>query len=95
MFFAQGGLVLFWSLRNPDYPEKILRTPHAVTALDFSKLNPMTLAVGLYNGDINIYNVKREGEKFEVPVESSSGMDNCHADPVWYDTVPREPNNSH
>jgi hypothetical protein len=37
-----------------------------VTALDFSKLNPMTLAVGLNNGDINIYNVKREGDKFEV-----------------------------
>ena len=26
----------------------------------------MTLAVGLNNGDINIYNVKREGDKFEV-----------------------------
>jgi hypothetical protein len=46
----QGGLVLFWSLRNPAYPEKILRTPQPVTALDFSKQNPMTLAVGLLNG---------------------------------------------
>ena len=36
---AQEGLVLFWSLRNPDYPEKILRTPHAVTAVEFSKQN--------------------------------------------------------
>ena len=75
---------MFWSLRNPDYPEKILRTAQPVTALDFSKLNPMTLAVGLLNGDIHIYDVKREGEKFEVPVESSAGMDNCHTDPVWY-----------
>jgi hypothetical protein len=48
----QGGLVLFWSLRNPDYPEKILRTPQPVTALDFSKQNPMTLAVGLLNGEM-------------------------------------------
>jgi len=36
---ATGGLVLFWSLRNPDYPEKILRTPHPVTALEFSKVS--------------------------------------------------------
>jgi hypothetical protein len=59
---AQEGLVLFWSLRNPDYPEKILRTAHNVTALEFSKQHPMILAVGLSNGDVNIYDVKREGK---------------------------------
>lgn len=26
----QGGLVLFWSLRNPEHPEKVLRTPYPV-----------------------------------------------------------------
>ncbi len=78
-----GGLVLFWSLRNPDYPEKILRTPHPVTALDFSKLNPMTLAVGFLNGDVNVYDVKREGIHWGTPFESSSGMAGAHMDPVW------------
>ena len=29
----QGGLVLFWSLRNPEHPEKIMRTPHPVNRL--------------------------------------------------------------
>lgn len=78
----QGGLVLFWSLRNPDYPEKILRTKFPVTALAFSKLSPMILAVGLFNGDVCIYDVKRESN-WGVPVESSSGMTNSHSDPVW------------
>jgi WD40 repeat protein len=77
------GLVLFWSLRNPDYPEKILRTSHSVTALDFSKQHPMILAVGLSNGDVNIYDVKREGASWSVPVESSAGMPDSHLDPVW------------
>ena len=54
-----GGLVLFWSLRNPEHPEKVLRTSHPVVSLDFSKLTPMLLAVGLTNGDVNIYDVKR------------------------------------
>ena len=80
---AQEGLVLFWSLRNPDYPEKLLRTPHSVTALDFSKQHAMTLAVGLANGDVNIYDVKREGANWGVPIESSAGMPGSHMDPVW------------
>ena len=80
----QGGLVLFWSLRNPDYPEKILRTPQPVTALDFSKQSPMTLAVGLLNGDVNVYDVRREGANWGVPVESSAGIVGGHTDPVWY-----------
>lgn len=80
---ALQGLVLFWSLRNPDYPEKILRTSHSVTALDFSRQHPMILAVGLSNGDVNIYDVKREGASWTVPVESSAGMPDSHLDPVW------------
>jgi WD40 repeat protein len=79
----QGGLVLFWSLRNPDYPEKILRTSQPVTALDFSKQHPMTLAVGLLNGDVNVYDVRREGANWGVPVETSAGMQGGHTDPVW------------
>jgi WD40 repeat protein len=79
---AQEGLVLFWSLRNPDYPEKILRTPHSVTAVEFSKQNPMILAVGLVNGDVNVYDVKREAN-WGIPIESSSGMEGSHMDPVW------------
>jgi hypothetical protein len=78
-----SGLVLFWSLRNPDYPEKVLRTPYAITSLDFSKRNPTLLAVGFYNGDIAVYDVRRE-EDWEKPVESSTGMSGSHSDPVWF-----------
>jgi WD40 repeat protein len=81
-----GGLVLFWSLRNPEYPEKVLRTSAPVTSLDFSKLSPMLLAVGLYNGDINVYDVKREGKEWSIPVESSTSMNmgTGHTDAVWH-----------
>lgn len=80
---SHEGLVLFWSLRNPDYPEKILRTSHFVTALEFSKQHPMILAVGLSNGDVNIYDVKREGANWGVPMESSAGMSGGHLYPIW------------
>lgn len=67
-----GGLILFWSLRNPDYPEKILKTPNAVTSLDFSKQTPTLLAVGFANGEVSIYDVRREAANWDKPIESSS-----------------------
>jgi len=79
----QGGLVLFWSLRNPEHPEKVLRTPHPVTALDFSRRDPTLLALGLYSGDVSVYDVRREAD-WGKPVQSSLGMEGGHADPVWY-----------
>ena len=78
-----GGLVLFWSLRNPEHPEKVLRTPHPVTALDFSKRQPTLLALGLYSGDVSVYDVRREAD-WGKPVQTSAGMEGGHADPIWY-----------
>jgi len=77
-----GGLVLFWSIRNPQHPEKVLRTSQPVTALDFSRRSPTLLALGLYNGDVDVYDVRREND-WGKPVQSSGGMDGGHTDPVW------------
>lgn len=76
-----GGLVLFWSLRNPEHPEKVLRTPHPVTSLDFSSVNPMLLAVGCYNGDVAVYNLRKDD--WSKPAASSVGVVGGHTEPVW------------
>jgi len=78
----KGGLILFWSLRNSDFPEKILRTANPVTSLDFSKLSPMMLAVGFMNGDICIYDTKRESD-WGKPIKTSANINGGHSDPVW------------
>eukprot|EP01041_Mallomonas_annulata_P001489 gene1489-2870_t len=77
-----GGLVLFWSLRNPEHPEKVLRTAHPVTALDFSRRSPTLLALGLYNGDVDVYDVRRESD-WGKAMQSSAGIEGGHTDPVW------------
>jgi len=80
-----GGLVLFWSLRNPEYPEKILRTPYPVTALDFSISSPMLLALGQLNGDVCIYDMVKK-EDWNSPKETSESIRDAtmtHSDPVW------------
>lgn len=54
------GLVLFWSLKNPEYPERIYNLPVGVTSVDFSRMHPYLLAVGFVNGVVAIYDTRRD-----------------------------------
>ncbi|XP_002733663.1 dynein axonemal intermediate chain 4-like [Saccoglossus kowalevskii] len=40
----KGGLACCWSLKNPEYPERVYHTEAGVTAMDFSATNPNLLA---------------------------------------------------
>jgi hypothetical protein len=42
----RGGLIAFWSLKNPQFPEWTISTDQGVTALDFSAASPNLLAGG-------------------------------------------------
>ena len=76
----RDGLVLFWSLKNPQFPERVLTATAGVTALDFSSKNPNLLAVGLYDGTVAIYDLRNEGND---PVLKSAQGEGKHMDPVW------------
>ena len=75
-----GGLVLFWSLKNPEYPQRIYKMEHGVTSIDFSTMHPNLLAVGLYNGVVAIYDTRREEN---APVLESGQSAGTHMDAVW------------
>lgn len=77
-----GGLVMFWSIRNLAHPEKIIRTVSGVTAIDFSTAHPNMLAVGMYNGTVAIFDMRKEKD-FNVPVLESGAMSSKHMEPVW------------
>lgn len=86
----KGGLVCCWSLKNPEYPERSYTTPAGVTALDFSKAHPNLLSVGLYDGTVAIYNVRRtENEtvldslKDMRTVDEDHESSGKHTGPVW------------
>ncbi|KAJ3171990.1 WD repeat-containing protein 78 [Geranomyces variabilis] len=74
------GLVLCWSIKNPEWPERIFRTPHACTSLSFSSQNPNLLACGYTSGLIQIYDVRRPDP---VPVLTNAELAGKHRDPVW------------
>mmetsp|Transcript_13388 Transcript_13388/g.46618 ORF Transcript_13388/g.46618 Transcript_13388/m.46618 type:complete len:792 (-) Transcript_13388:319-2694(-) len=84
----RGGLVLFWSLRNPTYPERVIELGSGCTALDFSTKTPHLLAVGMHDGTVAIYNVRAHGAADDggaaaAPMLDSEHSAGKHMDPVW------------
>lgn len=75
-----GGLILFWSLKNPTHPQKIIHTKHSVTALDFCDEHPHLLAVGMYDGSVAIYDIRDQNDK---PALESAHATGKHSEPVW------------
>jgi len=78
----QGGLIAFWSLKNPNYPAKVFHTTSSVTALDFSTEHPHLLAAGMYDGSVAIYDV-RESNEYAKAALGSAHSTGKHSEAVW------------
>ncbi|KAJ3072554.1 WD repeat-containing protein 78 [Podochytrium sp. JEL0797] len=74
------GMLLVWSLKNPEWPERIYKSTQAITSVDFSRYTPNLLAAGFSDGKIAIYDVR---EKADAPVLDNSHIPGKHRDPVW------------
>ncbi|KAL3678259.1 hypothetical protein R1sor_021215 [Riccia sorocarpa] len=77
----KGGLVAFWSIKNPGYPLTTIACKSDVTAVDFSTSTPTLLAVGFYNGILAIYDTRNP--KDASPIVQSGMNSGRHGDPVW------------
>ncbi|XP_060071866.1 dynein axonemal intermediate chain 4-like [Ylistrum balloti] len=44
----KSGLICCWSLKNPEFPERVYTCKEGVTAIDFSRSNPNLLAVCIH-----------------------------------------------
>lgn len=74
------GCIMFWSLKNPSYPQKIIPTKFGVISLDFSTEFPNLLAVGFYDGSVAIYDIR---DDFDKPSLESMHATGKHSEPVW------------
>jgi WD40 repeat protein len=77
----KGGLVCCWSIKNPEFPERLYQTASGVMCVDFSKAHPNLLAAGLHDGTIAIFNV---GMATNEPVLDSCEAPGKHTSPVWH-----------
>ncbi|NWS75968.1 DNAI1 protein, partial [Crotophaga sulcirostris] len=80
-FMKQGqGMVLLYTLKNPSFPEYIFSSESGIMCLDFHKDLPFLMAVGFYDGNVAIYNLKKATSQ---PSYKSSAKSGKHTEPVW------------
>nr|XP_039272582.1 dynein intermediate chain 2, ciliary-like [Styela clava] len=80
-FTKQGrGMLLFYSLKNPSYPEYVYSTESGVMCLDIHPDYPYLISVGFYDGSVGVYNVQ---EKARGAIYKSTAKTGKHTDPVW------------
>jgi dynein intermediate chain 4, axonemal len=77
---SSPGLVLVWSARNLEWPDRVYTCNHPVTALDFSKSNPFLLAAGLADGRIVMFDIRQRKDKIILDGGDGEGK---HRGPVW------------
>ena len=57
------GMICFWTVKNSEYPERVMHTSTGVTAVKFSRNNPHIFGVGMVDGTVAIYDMKRSQER--------------------------------
>ncbi|XP_063312769.1 dynein axonemal intermediate chain 1 [Pelobates fuscus] len=74
------GMLLLYSMKNPSFPEYVFNTESGILCLDIHKEHPYLVAVGFYDGNVAIYNLKTATTH---PNFMSSAKSGKHTDPVW------------
>lgn len=74
------GILAFWTLKNPTFPEKIIYHDHSITCCQFSKRNPHLIAIGDSHGNIAIFNIRADDLK---PIYDSKDLEGKHTDIIW------------
>ncbi|XP_063996730.1 dynein axonemal intermediate chain 1 isoform X2 [Pogoniulus pusillus] len=80
-FMKQGeGMLLLYTMKNPSVPEYVFSSDSGIMCLDFHNDHPYLLAVGFYDGNVAIYNLKKATSQSSYKSSAKSGK---HAEPVW------------
>lgn len=74
------GILAFWTLKNPTFPERYLEWDYSITSCMFSKKQPHLIAIGDSQGNVAIFNIRADDLK---PIASTKDLDNKHRDIVW------------
>jgi hypothetical protein len=64
------GLICLWTLKNPDHPERIIRTRTPVTSLDFCTEHAHLLAAGFADGSVAVYDIREQNADDRPSLES-------------------------
>ncbi|KFQ29048.1 Dynein intermediate chain 1, axonemal, partial [Mesitornis unicolor] len=80
-FTKQGqGMIVLYTMKNPSFPEYVFSSESGIMCLDFHNDHPHLMAVGFYDGNVAIYNLKKSTSQ---PSYRSSAKAGKHTEPVW------------
>jgi len=80
-FMRQGtGMLLFYSLKNPSFPEYVYSTTSGIMSIDIHETHSYLVCVGFYDGSVGVFNIL---EKNPEPTFLSTAKTGKHTDPVW------------
>lgn len=74
------GMLVLYTVKNPSYPEYVFSSESGIMCLDIHNDHPHLMAVGFYDGNVAIYNLKKATSQ---PSYKSSAKSGKHTDPVW------------
>lgn len=80
-----NGILAFWTLKNPSYPERVIHTESRILTCKFSESNPNLIAAGTMDGGVLIFDIRKNSNKpiaqnYDMNDKSKSGK---HNDAVW------------
>lgn len=90
LFFADDfmrpqpeGVLCLYTLKNPSFPEYAFQTESGITCVDIHKKYTSFICIGMYDGNVAIYNAGiREGGTSK-PISKSSPVKTKHGGIVW------------
>jgi len=84
-FLRQGsGMIQCFTLKNHSYPEYRFSTETGVMCLDFHPKYSFLLACGLYDGTVEVFDVRQKNSDKKIkPIYKSTVKTGKHTDPVW------------
>eukprot|EP00111_Clytia_hemisphaerica_P001567 TCONS_00004473-protein len=75
-----NGMICFYSLKNPSFPEHVYVTNRGVMCLDIHPTHSHLIVVGFYDGSVAVFSLE---DKTSKPVYQSTAKTGKHTDPVW------------
>ncbi|CAD8093566.1 unnamed protein product [Paramecium sonneborni] len=77
---TSDGHIMFWTLKNPTFPERIITYPSKFNCCKFSESQPNLIAAGTVDGIVAVWDIRRKSNK---PITENKEMAGKHSDSVW------------
>lgn len=77
--YSKNGCICIWNIKNPVNPEKVYSYPVPVTCVEFSPFSPQLLAIGLFDGTVEVRDISEGTQALPVAVSDRQDARGCDA----------------